>query len=140
MIPIVSAQLIPPSALKTKNRRKDIPLPPAIQAAVTRTSATQRPKNTALAPWRAKKRSPALRTSAALVTGAAAGLEDLAPAVAADQEADVVADDRPRRGDGDDPLDREVAARRRDRPGHERGLPGEGTPIDSRKTRPPTAM
>ena len=50
--PTVVAQLIPPAAFQATNRGHGIRLAPASQEAHTRRPRIQRPKNTALAPWR----------------------------------------------------------------------------------------
>jgi hypothetical protein len=66
--------------------------------AVTRTPATKRPRNTALGPWRAKKRSPT------------------------EEKADVVADDGGSGSDGDDGRQRVVSLVGEDGGGQQRGL------------------
>ena len=53
---------MPPAAFHTTNVGQRIELAPASHEAHTRRPAIQRPKNTAFAPWRAKKGSPSAST------------------------------------------------------------------------------
>src|SRR4029450_10145253 len=106
---------MPPRAFQNRKGGHDIRVAPAIHAAVMRSPVTQRPRNTALGPWRSKNGSPTPATAPrGWGKGAGADKERLAtlengPRVmqerpwcgehppaepAPDGEADVVAQDR----------------------------------------------
>ena len=95
---------------------------PASHEAQTRRPRMKRPKNTALGPWRSKNGSPVVEHLQALALEAAGPFEQPAPALAADQVADVVADDRGGGGERDHELDLELAAGGEHGGGDQRGL------------------
>ena len=97
---------------------------PASHDAHTRSPRMKRPKKTAFGPCRSKNGSPVAQHLAALALERARSLEHPAPALAADQVADVVADDRGRRREHDHQLDLELAAAGQDPGGDQRGLAG----------------
>src|SRR3954454_5632037 len=85
-------------------------LAPAIHAAVTRSTGSQRPKKTVFPPWRRQKTSlrstdPSRRWGQRVGQAAGPG-QDLAEQEPPDQIADVVADDRARRRE--QPHEREI--------------------------------
>ena len=106
---MITAQVIPPSAFHTTNERQGMWVAPASHEAHTRRPRTKRPKNTALGPWRSKNGWPVTSTCMRWDWNAPGAFEQPAAALAADQVADVVADDRGGRGERDHDLDRSVS-------------------------------
>ena len=60
--PIEVAHAMPPSAFQNRKVGHDMRVAPAIHAAVMRSPVTQRPRKTALGPWRSKNGSPTAMT------------------------------------------------------------------------------
>ena len=96
---------MPPSAFHSKNERQRMCVAPASHEAHTRRPSRKRPKNTAFGPCRSKNGSPMLEHLLALAVEAAGPFQQPAPALAADQIADVVAHDRRQRRERDHQLD-----------------------------------
>ena len=99
--PIVAAQAIPPRAFQSRNRRHGIRSAPASHEVTTRRPGSQRAKNTAAAPRRAKNFSPALDQTLPCHRPATGSVEQPAQPAPTDQIARVVTEDRGRRRDRD---------------------------------------
>ena len=106
---------------------------PASHEAHTRRPSTKRPKNTALGPCRSKNGSPVASTCRRWPWNAPGPFEQPAPALAPDQVADVVADDRGRRRRARSrPRSASVALAGQHRGGDQRRLARDRQPADSR--------
>ena len=125
-MPKIVAQTIPPSALKTRKRGQGRRLTPARKAAKARRTATKRPKNTILPPWRRNRYCPTLSRPSSSFELAAVFVDEGEAELAPDPIARVVAGNRRDRRAGDDEKNVQRARAGENRRGNQHGLAGHG--------------
>jgi len=103
------AQRVPPTALATTKRRYGMPLSPATPGTRARSEAVQRPRSTARAPRRRTRARPDCRCSGLDQPGREAGEQPLPPSPP-DEVTDLISEDGPGDGAGEDGGEGDVTA------------------------------
>ena len=120
--PIDVAHAMPPSAFQNRKVGHDMRVDARHPRGGDAQPGDPAPEEDRLGPVAVEERLADRDDAAAVVQERPRGGQQPAAELAADREADVVAQDRRHGGDGDDRLDRQVPAAREDRGGDQRGL------------------
>ena len=127
-MPTETAQAIPPAAFQARNFGQGMRFAPASQAAVIEERAASGRGKRSCRRGPAKNASPRTRSSPPLPLEPPGALEQPPRTLAAEQVAEVVADDRAGRGSRDHERKRELPLPGEHAAGDQRGLPGERNP------------
>ena len=125
---MTDAQRIAPAASASRNWRQSIRLIPARTAASTRRTATKRPKNTTILPWRKNRYWPILILSGRQADAAAVAPQESVTELATDPVAYIVTEHGTHRGGSHHRRDAVAMVSRIERGQHEHALAGQGKP------------